>query len=126
MSDNTAWPGHSAPLGVTHDGLGVNVAVWSDGAESVEFCVFDANGAERRFQLAEHTFHVFHGYIPGVDPGAQYGFRVNGPWDPARGLRYNPAKLLIDPYAKAITGILRDHPAASGSIGDDLTRNDED
>ncbi|MDP4013191.1 MAG: glycogen debranching protein GlgX [Candidatus Nanopelagicales bacterium] len=126
MSENTAWPGHAAPLGVTHDGLGVNVAVWSDGAESVEFCVFDANGAERRFQLAEHTFHVFHGYIPGVDPGAQYGFRVNGPWDPARGLRYNPAKLLIDPYAKAITGILRDHPAAFGSIGDDLTRNDED
>jgi glycogen operon protein len=122
-----AWPGRWNPLGVTHDGLGVNVAVWSRSAERVEFCVLNPDGSETRHELGEHTFHVSHGYVPGVEPGTRYGLRVHGPWDPANGLRYNPAKLLIDPYARAITGELRLDPAIFGHVGsDDLQRNDSD
>ncbi|MFN8126726.1 MAG: glycogen debranching protein GlgX [Candidatus Nanopelagicales bacterium] len=122
-----AWPGRWSPLGVTHDGLGVNVALWSGGAERVEFCVFDEQGVETRHELGESTFHVFHGYVAGVEPGTEYGFRVHGPQDPRHGKRYNPAKLLIDPYARAITGGLTLDPAIYGySDGDDLTGNSAD
>ena len=121
VSIQTAWPGNWSPLGVTYDGLGVNVAIWSEGAESVEFCVFSEDGAETRFQLAESTFHVFHGYVAGITPGTEYGFRVSGPWDPKTGLRYNPNKLLIDPYARAISGNIQLAPALYGHVpGDDL------
>ena len=126
-SSTPAWPGHWSPLGVTHDGLGVNVALWSRGAERVEFCVLDAEGGETRYELTEQTFHIFHGYVPGVEVGTRYGFRVYGPWQPEQGLRYNPNKLLIDPYARAVTGDLTLNPAIFGHEGtDDLTRNDAD
>ncbi len=127
MSDAVAWPGRWTPLGVMHDGLGVNVALWSQGAERVEFCVFDNQGHETRYELAESTFHVFHGYVAGIEPGTEYGFRVHGPWDPATGRRFNPNKLLIDPYARAITGGLTLNPAIYGHVGvDDLAFNDLD
>ncbi len=117
--DSVAWPGRWSPLGVTHDGLGVNVALWSQGADRVEFCVFDRDGTETRHELAESTFHVFHGYVAGVEPGTEYGFRVHGPWDPEQGHRFNPNKLLIDPYARAITGELVLDPAIYGHVGSD-------
>ena len=121
-----AWPGRWNPLGVTHDGLGVNIALWADGAERVEFCTLSDDGAETRHELAETTFHIHHGYVPGIEPGTRYGFRVHGPWDPASGRRYNPNKLLIDPYAKAITGGLTLSPAIFGHEGDDLNRSEQD
>jgi glycogen operon protein len=127
MTDGAAWPGRWTPLGVTHDGLGVNVALWSQGADRVEFCVFDDADAETRYELAESTFHVFHGYVAGIEPGTEYGFRVHGPWEPTSGRRFNPNKLLIDPYAKAITGGLTLNSAIYGHVGgDDLAFNELD
>ncbi|MDW3214616.1 MAG: glycogen debranching protein GlgX [Ilumatobacteraceae bacterium] len=92
------------PLGVTYDGDGVNVALYSESATKVEFCVFDDDGREQRFELPDHTACTHHGYVAGVEPGQRYGFRVHGPWNPHHGERANPAKLLIDPYALAIEG----------------------
>ena len=103
------------PLGVTYDGDGVNVALFSETATKVEFCVFDDDGRERRFELPDHTAHVHHGYVAGIEPGQRYGFRVHGPWDPHQGQRANPAKLLIDPYALAIEGAIFSG-SASGSM----------
>ncbi|MPZ79844.1 MAG: glycogen debranching protein GlgX [Actinophytocola sp.] len=99
-----AWPGSPYPLGATYDGAGTNFALFSEMAERVELCLFDAAGAETRVRLPEVDGFVWHGYLPGVGPGQQYGFRVHGPYDPADGRRCNPAKLLLDPYAKAVTG----------------------
>jgi glycogen operon protein len=99
-----AWPGAAYPLGVTWDGEGVNVAVFSEGAEAVTFCLFDDRGTEVRVPLEEHTFHVWHGYLPGVSPGQRYGVRVDGPHDPDRGQRFDAAKLLAEPYARAFSG----------------------
>ena len=101
------WPGQPFPLGATWDGDGVNFALWSPGADGVELCLFDGSGDERRIQLRESTYHVWHGYVPGVGPGQRYGYRVHGRWDPAAGLRFNPAKLLADPYARAFAGEVR-------------------
>jgi isoamylase len=98
------WPGSPYPLGATYDGTGTNFAVFSDVAEQVELCLFDESGSETRIILPEIDAHVFHGYLPTVGPGQQYGFRVHGPYDPARGQRCNPAKLLLDPYAKSVHG----------------------
>jgi glycogen operon protein len=100
------WPGRERPLGATWDGEGVNFAVFSQGAEAVDLCLFDESGAEHRIPLEETTNKVWHGYVAGVRPGQRYGFRVDGPFDPARGLRWNPAKLLLDPYARAVSGSL--------------------
>ena len=99
-------PGKPFPLGATWDGTGVNFSLYSENATKVELCLYDARGKREteRIQLGEQTAFVWHGYVPGVQPGQHYGYRVHGPWDPARGLRFNPAKLLIDPYAKAIAG----------------------
>jgi glycogen operon protein len=83
---------------------GSNVAVYSEHADRVEICIFDDDGGERRTELAERTGHVFHGVVPDLWPGMKYGLRVDGPWDPATGLRFNPAKVLLDPYAKATVG----------------------
>ena len=94
------WPGEPAPLGATFDGIGTNVAVFSEVAESVELCVFDADGVETRVELPERSGSVFHGYLPDLDAGSMYGLRVHGPWDPANGHRCDPSKLLIDPYAR--------------------------
>ena len=98
------WPGSAYPLGATFDGAGTNVAVFSEVATRVELCLFDDRGEETRVELAEVDGHVWHGYLPRVGPGQRYGFRVHGPHDPSRGLRCNPAKLLLDPYAKAVEG----------------------
>ena len=99
-------PGKPFPLGATWDGTGVNFALYSENATRVELCFYDSRGRREtgRFQLREQTAFVWHAYIPGLEPGQLYGYRVHGPWEPARGLRFNPAKLLIDPYAKAIAG----------------------
>ena len=98
------WPGQSYPLGASWDGAGTNFAVFSEGAERVDLCLFDKNGAETVVPLTEVDAFVWHGFAPGIGPGQRYGFRVHGPIEPADGRRYNPSKLLIDPYAKAIEG----------------------
>ncbi|GAC1324939.1 MAG: glycogen debranching protein GlgX [Mycobacteriales bacterium] len=108
------WPGKPAPLGATWDGEGTNVALFSESATGVDVCLFDDAGAETRVPLEESTFHVWHGYLPQVGPGQRYGFRVHGPYDPARGARWNPAKLLVDPYARAIEGTFTLDPAVLG------------
>src|SRR5687768_18130766 len=98
------WPGRPYPLGASWDGTGTNFALFSENAERVALCLFDDSGAEERLELTEATAHVWHGYVPGVSPGQRYGFRVEGPRAPEHGHRFNPNKLLIDPYAKAIEG----------------------
>lgn len=103
------WPGAPTPLGarfrVGPDGVaGTNFALWAGGAEGVEVCLFDAAGRETRCRLTELTHEIWHGFVPGVRPGQRYGFRVHGPWDPWTGARWNPAKLLLDPYARAVDG----------------------
>jgi glycogen operon protein len=102
-------PGRPYPLGATWDGAGVNFALFSAHAERVDLCVFDARGRREiaRYTLPEYTDEVWHGYLPGLRPGALYGYRVYGPYDPANGHRFNHHKLLLDPYAKALSGTLR-------------------
>ncbi|GAA1987521.1 glycogen debranching protein GlgX [Amycolatopsis minnesotensis] len=97
------WPGTTYPLGATYDGVGTNFSLFSEAAEYVELCLFDDDGKETRAKLEEVDGFVHHGYVLGVGPGQRYGFRVHGPYDPERGLRCNPNKLLIDPYAKAVS-----------------------
>jgi len=101
---NPLWPGHPYPLGATFDGSGVNFALFSEVADKVEVCLIADDGTETRVELTEVDGHVWHGYITAIEPGQRYGFRVHGPFDPANGHRCNPAKLLLDPYAKAIDG----------------------
>ncbi len=107
-------PGRSSPLGATYDGQGVNFAVFSERATRVELCLFDPAEPTReirRFDLPDKAHHVWHGYLPGLQPGALYGFRMHGPFEPAQGLVFNPAKLLLDPYARAVSGKLNwNHP----------------
>ncbi len=109
----TPWLGRPYPLGATFDGYGTNFAVFSDVAEQVELCLFEGDG-ERRIALTHGTGNVWHAYLPEIGPGNRYGFRVHGPWDPARGLRCNPCKLLIDPYARELSGEIQWHPALFG------------
>ena len=110
-------PGRSSPLGATADADGSNFAVSSNG-EQVTLCLFDADGTEERLVLPERDGDVWHGFVPGVGPGQLYGFRVSGPYEPARGLCYNPAKLLLDPYARAIEGQVRFGPELLGHATD--------
>jgi isoamylase len=98
------WPGKPYPLGSTWDGKGTNFAIFSENATAVELCLFDSRGKETRILLPETNHFVWHGYLPGIGPGQQYGFRVHGAYAPEHGHRFNPHKLLIDPYARAITG----------------------
>ncbi len=105
------WPGKPYPLGATYDGTGVNFAIFSEVAEQVELCLIDDAGAETRVELPEVDGFVWHGFIPGIQPGQRYGYRVHGPYDPASGHRCNPAKLLLDPYAKAIDGEMDGDPS---------------
>ena len=97
------------PLGATWDGLGVNFALFSANATKVELCIFDASGEEEieRIELPEYTDEIYHGYLPDAHPGLIYGYRVHGPYDPENGHRFNPNKLLIDPYAKQLVGELK-------------------
>ena len=92
------------PLGASYDGTGVNFALYSQVAQKVELCLFDEHDAETRIEMTEQNSYVWHNYIPGLQPGQRYGYRVYGPYDPVHGLRCNPNKLLLDPYAKAIEG----------------------
>jgi len=101
------WPGTPFPLGATWDGAGTNFSLFSENAERVELCLFDADGHETRVDVVEHTVFNWHCYLPGVGPGQLYGYRAHGRYDPAAGRRFNPYKLLIDPYAKAIEGPVR-------------------
>jgi glycogen operon protein len=124
-------PGSRFPLGATWDGIGTNFALFSENATGVELCLFDESGEkqERCVPLREVTAHVWHAYLPGVGPGQRYGYRVAGPWEPEAGHRFNPTKLLIDPYARALDGDVDwsapvfGYPLASG---DDLERDEQD
>ena len=98
------WPGRPYPLGATYDGSGTNFALFSEVADDVTLCLVDDEGVEERHELQEVDGHVWHAYLPGIQPGQRYGYRVYGPFDPANGHRCNPAKLLLDPYAKAVDG----------------------
>jgi glycogen operon protein len=121
------WPGLPYPLGATYDGAGTNFALFSEAAERVELCLFDENGNETRVRLPEVDGFVHHGYLLNVNPGQRYGYRVHGPYDPAQGLRCNPNKLLLDPYAKAVTGQVAWDQAVFGyHFGEPDSRNDED
>jgi isoamylase len=112
----TIWPGGALPLGATLDDGGVNFAVFSEIAERIELCLFDARGMESRVTLPEITAFVHHGYVPGIGAGQRYAYRVHGQWAPHQGLRCNPAKLLLDPYATAVTGELGWGDAVYGHI----------
>jgi len=101
------WRGNPYPLGATWDGSGVNFAIFSENAEAVDLCIFGADGTEQRVRMTEQTDLVWHCYLPDVRPGQRYGYRVHGPYDPQHGHRFNPAKLLIDPYAKRIDGAVK-------------------
>jgi isoamylase len=98
------WPGKPYPLGATWDGAGVNFSLFSENATQVELCLFDTKGAELRVTMKEQTHQVWHVYLPEARPGQFYGYRVDGPYEPSQGHRFNAAKLLLDPYAKAFTG----------------------
>ncbi len=98
------WPGHPYPLGATFNGSGVNFALFSEVADKVEVCLIADDGSEARVELTEVDGYVWHGFVPAIEPGQRYGFRVHGPFDLANGHRCNPSKLLLDPYAKAIDG----------------------
>jgi isoamylase len=101
------WPGNPYPLGATWDGVGTNFSVFSEVATKVELCLFDDAGTETRVDLPEMTAFIWHGFLPNVGPGQRYGFRVHGPFEPEHGHRCNPAKLLIDPYGKAVDGSVK-------------------
>jgi isoamylase len=126
------WPGNPFPLGPMWDGEGTNFSLFSENAAAVELCLFDDEGGEERIAIQEHTAFNWHCYVPGVGPGQRYGWRVHGPYDPANGMRFNPAKLLIDPYAKAIDGAVDwNGPSAlpyvpTGAEDADFELDDED
>jgi len=103
------WPGDPFPLGATWDGGGTNFSLFSENAEAVVLCLFDEDGTETQCELGHQTAFQWHGYVPGVAPGQRYGYRVHGSYAPDHGQRFNPHKLLIDPYAKAIDGDLQWH-----------------
>jgi len=127
------WPGRPFPLGAIWDGGGTNFSLFSEHAERVDLCLFDDDGEETRIELGERRALNWHCYLPGVGPGQRYGFRVHGPYAPLEGMRFNPAKLLLDPYAKAIDGIVDwAHDAnvlpyiPTGEEDADLEADDED
>ena len=122
-----AWPGNAYPLGATYDGVGTNFALFSEVTERVELCLFDEDGTETRVPLEEVDGFVHHGYVSGIGPGQRYGYRVHGPYEPEQGLRCNPHKLLIDPYAKAFShGVDWDDSLFGYSFDDPDERNDLD
>ncbi len=123
------WPGTAYPLGATWDGSGTNFALFSEVADGVELCLSDpdAGPGETRIELSEVDGFVWHCYLPGVSPGQRYGYRVHGPYDPRRGHRCNAAKLLLDPYGKAVEGDVRwDQALFSYQHGDPGTMNTDD
>jgi len=126
------WPGDPFPMGATWDGGGTNFSIFSENAAKVELCLFDEDDNEERIELSEVTAFNWHGYLPLVGPGQRYAFRVHGQYDPERGHRFNPAKLLLDPYAKSIEGPIRFDAAnvlpyvPTGEPDADLEPDDED
>jgi isoamylase len=121
------WPGSAYPLGATYDGVGTNFALFSEVAEKVELCLIAEDGTEDRVELPEVDGHVWHGYLPDIQPGQRYGFRVHGPYDPANGHRCDPSKLLLDPYAKAFDGDFDGDPSLfSYDLNNPGERNTED
>ncbi|WP_169165310.1 glycogen debranching protein GlgX [Cellulomonas taurus] len=121
------WPGRPYPLGATYDGSGTNFALFSAVAERVELCLVEEDGTERRVDLPEVDAYVWHGYLPAVQPGQRYGYRVHGPYDPEAGHRCDPSKLLLDPYAKAIDGQTDGDPSLySYTFGEPEKRNTDD
>src|SRR5215831_17604856 len=108
-ASSAVWRGRPAPLGATWDGEGVNFALYSEHAQKVELCLFDAKGRHEteRVELRERTDFVWHCYLPEARPGRLYGYRVHGPYVPEEGQRFNAHKLLLDPYARMIVGELR-------------------
>ena len=128
-----ALPGEWTTLGATVVGDATNFAVWAPDATRVQVCLVGDDGSEERVDLVDQRFHVWHGRLPGVRAGTRYGFRVDGPWHPEHGLRFNPNKLLLDPYARAVTGDLVYDPAVYGHVrpsfafpGDDRVRSEAD
>ncbi|GAA2945313.1 glycogen debranching protein GlgX [Kitasatospora cinereorecta] len=138
VDEPPVWPGAPMPLGarfrVGPDGAaGTNFALWAGGAEAVELCLFDERGTETRLPLTELTHEIWHGFVPGVRPGQRYGYRVHGRWDPWTGARWNAAKLLLDPYARAVDGSFTLPPEVYGHVRDwpqqhvaDTVRDDRD
>ena len=134
VMDQRVLPGQPYPLGATWDGSGTNFAVFSESGTAVELCLFHPDTPEvqyARVLLPELTAHIFHGYLPDVGPGTLYGFRAHGPWAPDQGQQFNPAKLLIDPYARALIGEVQwDQPVHAYILGDDpegeMVRDDND
>ncbi|MEU5219947.1 glycogen debranching protein GlgX [Streptomyces sp. NPDC020807] len=121
------WPGQAYPLGATYDGAGTNFAVFSEAADRIELCLLNDDGTETSVELRETDAFVRHAYLPGVMPGRRYGFRVHGPYAPERGLRCNAAKLLLDPYARAVSGRVEWGEAVYGyPFGRPDARNDLD
>ncbi|KZS85884.1 glycogen debranching enzyme GlgX [Mycobacterium persicum] len=121
------WPGRAYPLGATYDGAGTNFALFSEVAQRVELCLFDADGTETRITLPEVDAFVWHAYLPTIEPGQRYGYRVHGPYNPRAGHRCNPSKLLLDPYSKAIDGIFDWNQSLFGyTFGDPESRNEDD
>jgi glycogen operon protein len=125
-------PGRPFPQGSTWHGSGTNFSLFSEHAERVELCLFDETGGERRIDVRDRTAYQWHVYLDGIGPGQRYGYRVHGPWAPEQGMRFNPAKLLIDPYAKAIDGAVDWHAANAlpyppeGGADADLRIDDSD
>ncbi|WP_131104392.1 glycogen debranching protein GlgX [Ornithinimicrobium sufpigmenti] len=121
------WPGSPYPLGATFDGTGTNFAVFSENATGVDLCLIDDDGQETRIPLTEVDAYVWHAYLPACQPSQRYGYRVHGPYEPDEGHRFNPNKLLLDPYAKAIEGQIQGHQGLfSYTFGDPASYNEED
>src|SRR5215218_348730 len=119
------------PRGATWDGKGVNFSLFSAHATKVELCIFDQHGKteEERIELPEYRDEIWHGYVPDLRPGTVYGYRVHGPYAPEAGHRFNPNKLLLDPYARQIVGHVTWNPALFGYVmesGDDMTYDERD
>ncbi len=124
---SAVWPGRQDPLGATWSSESTNFALHAPDGTAAWVCLFDEDGVETRHRLTEHTLSVWHGAIPDVAPGTRYGFRVDGPWAPDKGMRFNPDKLLLDPFARAICGELEPDPAIYGYVhGSPETRSTTD
>nr|WP_246304196.1 glycogen debranching protein GlgX [Nocardioides thalensis] len=119
------WPGRNWPLGAEWSAESTNFAVWAPHAEEVWLCIFDDEGGEQRHQLTEFSLGIWHGALPGIEPGTRYGYRVDGPWDPDQGMRFNPHKVLLDPYGLATSGTITNGIELLGYDVDDPTRRSE-
>jgi len=127
VHDLEVWPGRAYPLGANFDGTGTNFALYSEVAQAVDLCLFDDEGQERGVPLEEVDAFSWHAYLPNIEPGQRYGYRVRGPYAPERGARCNPSKLLLDPYARAIEGEIRWNPACySYELGNEGSINTTD